>query len=95
MPTIERTSQPEIDLIEIADFIARDNPIAAFRLLEQFDAKFAMLSRQPLIGEPRDDLAEGLRQFTAGGYVIFYLPQDAGVRIVGVLHGARNVDALF
>ena len=74
MPTLERTSRARIDLVEIADFIATDSPSAAARLLDRFEEKFAVLSRQPLIGEPRDDLAEGLRQFTTGNYVILLCP---------------------
>lgn len=95
MPNVERTSQAETDLIQISDFIARDNSVAAFQLLDRFDEKFAMPSRQPLIGEPRDDLAERPRQFTVGEYVIYYVPLENGVRVIRVLHGARNVEALF
>lgn len=95
MPYFERTSQARLDLVEIVDFIARDNPVAAFRLLDRLEEKFAMLARQPLIGEPRDDLGEGVRQFTVGNYVIYYRSLDDGALILRVLHGARDVRSLF
>ena len=43
----------------------------------------------------RDELAEGLRSFAVGRYVIFYRPISEGVEIVRVLHGSRDIDAIF
>lgn len=57
--------------------------------------RFGMLVRQPLIGEACDDLAPNLRYFPVGNYVIYYQPTDDGVVIVRVVHGARDVNALF
>jgi toxin ParE1/3/4 len=36
-----------------------------------------------------------LRSFAVGRYVIFYLTIPAGVQIVRVLHGARDIEAAF
>lgn len=95
MPPILRSPQAESDLVEIAVYIARDNPSAAERLLDIIDEKCSMLSRQPLMGEPREEIALNLRSFPVGNYVIFYRPIDHGIRLVRVLHGARDLGQLF
>jgi len=47
------------------------------------------------MGRLRDELADGLRSFPVGRYVIFYRPIPKGIEIVRVLHGARDLDAIF
>ncbi len=42
-----------------------------------------------------NELAPGLRSFPVGRYLIFYLLDSGCLRIVRVLHGARDIDALF
>jgi plasmid stabilization system protein ParE len=56
---------------------------------------FACWPEFPELGEKRDDLRSNLRSFSVGNYVIFYFPDAHGVRIVRVIHGARNITALF
>ena len=89
------SDQARIDLKEIYRYIALDNLKAAGQLRGLFYDKFRMLSRQPLIGEACEDLLPGLRFFSAGNYVIFYTPSDEDVKIIRVLHGARDIEALF
>lgn len=84
-----------MDLVEIGLYIARDNPRAADRLLDEIERKCNMLARQPLIGEIRDDLQPDLRSFSVGNYVIFYRPMTDGMELIRVLHGARDMDRLF
>ena len=95
MPSIIRSPQAELDLIEIAVYIAQDNPKAASRWLDTIDEKLDMLSRQPLIGEIREEIARNLRSFPVGNYIIFYQPFDDGMKLVRVLHGARDLDQLL
>ena len=47
------------------------------------------------MGRARDELAPDVRSFPFGRYVIFYMPLDDGIDVVRVLHGARDVDAVF
>lgn len=81
MSRIEQSPLGRMDVAEISDYIARDNPTAAYRLVDRIHEKFEMLARQPLMGEPREDLAPDLRQFTLGNYVIYYTPLDDGIRV--------------
>ncbi len=43
----------------------------------------------------RAELAADLRSFPFGRYVIFYAPIEDGIDVVRVLHGARDIDAVF
>lgn len=76
-------------------FIAADNPAQADDFIDLIDEKFQNLSRQPGLGRRREELVAGLRSLPMGRYVIFYLQDQDGLRIVRVLHGARDVDAVF
>lgn len=83
------------DLDHIWDYVAQDNPTAADRLIEAFREKFSLLAGQPFLGELRPDLRPGLRSFSIDRYVIYYQVRDDRVAIVRVLHGSRDVRALF
>lgn len=76
-------------------FVAADNPAQADDFIDLIDEKFQNLSRQPGLGRRREELAAGLRSFPVGRYVIFYLQVQDCLRIVRVLLGARDVDAVF
>jgi toxin ParE1/3/4 len=95
MPVVQRTSQAELDRVEIALRIARDNPAAADRLLETVDEKCRLLARMPEMGRQRFDLAPNLRSLPVGDYVIFYRPVPDGIQVIRVLHGARDIPTLF
>jgi toxin ParE1/3/4 len=75
--------------------IAEDNPAAADRLVRKFAERFEMLGRNPGAGRARDDVQPGLRSFPVDEYVIFYRIISAGVRIMRVLHGRRDLGAIL
>jgi toxin ParE1/3/4 len=57
------------------------------RLTEAFD----MLLTMPLAGRLRQEFRENLRSFAVDNYVIFYIPQSAGIDIIRVMHGRRDI----
>jgi len=89
------TPRANADLGEIWIFIAADNPVQADDFIDLIDAKLQNLSRQPGLGRRREELAAGLRSFPVGRYVIFYLQVQDCLQIVRILHGARDLDAVF
>ena len=95
MPAVLRTSQANLDLVEIALRIAKENPTAADRWLNSIDKKCKMLAQMPDLGRRRSDLAPELRGLPVGSYVIFYRPIPDGIQIIRVLHGARDIPPLF
>jgi toxin ParE1/3/4 len=82
------------DLDEIAEYVRRDKPQAAERLLERFDEKFALLATSPDVGDPRPEFGDGIRSATVGRFVIFYRDETYGVLILRVLAGERDVKRL-
>lgn len=95
MSQIERRPRAEADIAEIWDYIADDSFAQADAFLDRLDRQFRLLAKEPFIGRARDELAAGLRSVPFGRYVIFYRPNDRGIEVVRVLHGARDVDAQF
>ena len=89
------------DLAECAAFIARSNPRAAADFLDSARRTFARLAGLPSLGAAWEPLSPSLRDFRRfrvtvfGDYLIFYRPIERGVEIVRVLHGARDIEALF
>ena len=95
MLAIVLTPRANADLEEIWMFIAADNPAQADDFIDLIDEKFQNLSRQPGLGRRREELVAGLRSFPVGRYVIFYLQVQDCLQIVRILHGARDLDAVF
>ena len=89
------TDQADQDLLEAAYYIGLDSLEAADRWIERIHRALERLAQFPLMGRERSELAPHLRSFPAGSHVIFYRPLDDGVEIIRVLHGARDIDAMF
>lgn len=94
-PRLRRTARAEEDLIEIWAYIARDNPKAADRLLDRLDRKSIALAKTPYLGMARNDIAEGVRHFPVGNYLILYRAHDDGVEVVRYVHGRRHLHDLI
>ncbi len=83
------------DLDEIVDYISRENPAAALRVINSIEQKCRTLAEMPELGRLREELAPGLRSLTAGNYLIFYRPTDGGINVIRVAHGSRDLPQLF
>lgn len=91
----------DIDLVEIAEHIALDDPEAARRVVRAIRDMFILLAGHPLLGteyHPLRRSLQGIRMITVPefpSYLIYYrtLSESAGVRILYVLHGARDAVA--
>jgi toxin ParE1/3/4 len=82
----------EADLLDIAEFIARDNPIAAREWVDAARQRCHLLSQHPLMGETRPGFGvAGCRSISVGLYVIFFRPSASGVEIARILHGSRDL----
>ena len=95
MPVIVKRPRAKSDLAEIWDYIADDTEARADAFVEKIDQKFQTLAARPNIGRLRDELAEGMRSFPVGRYIIFYLPLPDGIEVVRVLHSARDLSSIF
>lgn len=89
----------EVDLVEIASDIAKDNSDAARRVVTVIHEWFGTLAAQPEMGtlyHPARRTLRGVRMIPVlpyRNYLIFYrpLPNKEGVRILYVLHAARDI----
>ena len=89
------TESARADLREIRAYIAKDNPAAARRVLERLRAQARNLAATPGIGRSRRELRPDLFSFPVGRHVLFYRTQPGGIVLVRVIHGARDLPALF
>ena len=91
-PKLTLVIQPEAeaDLIEIGDYIARDNRVAAQQLIERIQQKSALITHYPELGQERGDISDGLLHFPVGQYLILYRARATTLEIVRVIHTARR-----
>lgn len=82
-------------MFEVWATIAINSPHAADRLVARLYAAEDLLGEHPQIGEARPEIAKDLRKWTVEPYVMLYRITDDAVEIVRVVHGARNLTALF
>ncbi len=80
------------DIETLADHIEQDSPKAARRWVDALQLRCAALGAMPGMGVPRPDIAEGVRIFPHGNYLIIYIERGSQVDIVRVIHGMRNAD---
>ena len=69
--TVAVTEQAERDLEEIHNYVARDKPRAAKRLIQTLRRKFQTLASFPELGAACETIEPGMRSYAAGNYVIF------------------------
>jgi len=95
--SVRPRADTEIDAL--ADFIAKDNPGAAFRFLDAVQETFDMIGEQPGIGSRRYahlPMLEGLRMWPVTNFekhLVFHIERPGYIDVLRVLHGSRNLPA--
>jgi toxin ParE1/3/4 len=95
MPTLSIRPLAEADLLDIWDFIAEDSEAKADRFLDLLIHKLQQIAQMPGMGRRREELAPGLRSFPVRNYSLFYQITEDGIDVVRVIHGSRDIEALF
>ncbi len=97
MGRVVRTPLARIDLKQIGDHIARESRSRdiALRFLDRIAGRCRVYASQPELGEACPDLQENVRRFPVGNYVIFYRPLADGIEVLRVLHGSRDIPAIW
>ena len=86
----------EKDLLEIWGHIADQASVArADDQLRLIMEACEVLREWPLSGRSRDALVPGMRSIVSAPYVVFYRAGKTAVEVVRVLHGRRDIDAIF
>ena len=86
-----RWSRPaSLHLAESGDFVARDNPTAAHRLVDTIITRTEALAAHPQLGRP-GRVAE-TRELVAAGtpHIVAYRVRLGTVEVLAVFHGARR-----
>jgi toxin ParE1/3/4 len=83
------------DLEAIGDFIARDNPPAAQRIVLSLVASIDSLRDHPNLGRP--GRLTGTRELVVAGtpYIVPYRVRGDDVEVLAVFHGARRWPGAF
>jgi toxin ParE1/3/4 len=89
------TPKAEQDLEAIADYIAGDNPGRALSFVRELRAQCQRITHNPPGYRLRPELGDGIRSCPHGHYVIFFECDPDAVLIVRILHGARDLPAVF
>lgn len=84
------------DIDQITDYtLATWGERQAEKYLTELDQRFRWIAQNPKAGRLRDEIGEGYRSFPHSAHVIFYLIDSEDVVIIGVPHGAMDIEAYF
>lgn len=98
---IEKSALAKHDLAVQAAYLRQESPPSAIRFLEAAEKTFEELAAMPGLGAVEDfsvPQLQGLRCWKIRGFekvLVFYLPIDRGIRVMRVLHGARDIPAIL
>lgn len=80
-----------LDLEEIHDYIAKDSPTAARRVIEEIFAKIERAVDFPEMGHFNHDLtSRSIRFLHVSDYLIAYVEHQRSLWVISVVHGKRN-----
>lgn len=81
------------DLEEIFNYISKDSPISAKRLIERLLQKVEMLQDFPKLGRMVPEFEkESIRELIEGSYrIIYHLKTEIEIQITRIHHSARNL----
>jgi toxin ParE1/3/4 len=90
------SSDAEEDLFQIWAYLVRQAARAsADRVVRDIELSCRRLESWPHSGRDRGDILPGMRSISSGPYVIFHLVGADSVEVVRVLHGRRDIEAVF
>ena len=88
----------EADLGDIWLYVAKKSSSIemANRLIDTITDRFLTLARLPYMGRSREkDFGPGYRSLPVGEYVIVYRVENEDVLVLRIVHGRRQLEALF
>ena len=101
IPGIHRSPEAINDIVNIAAWIGRSNPIAAERFIHATEEMFDRIADMPHAGREVRFLQRSLRPMRFrpvvgfSAYLVFYDVTPETLTIVRVLHGARDLQGLL
>jgi antitoxin ParD1/3/4/toxin ParE1/3/4 len=90
------THQVQIDLTQIIEHIPSGSPRNALKVFDKLHEAMNRLAELPGIGHRREDITSRRVLFwPVYSYLIVYDPGDRPIKIVHIVHGARNLQAIL
>ncbi len=86
------TERAASDIVGILDFLSEGN---AKKIILEIEKVIEHLETFPYMGRTRDELRIGLRSLVIRQYVIFYVVWQETAIVLRVLHGSRDIEAVF
>jgi toxin ParE1/3/4 len=94
MLTLIKSPKSEADLIDIWLYVAEDQPVNADRLLDRLHDAVMLLAETPNMGVDRPALANGIKSFPIGRYILYYRIKPDVLELVRVLSASRDIDSI-
>ncbi|MBK8908728.1 MAG: type II toxin-antitoxin system RelE/ParE family toxin [Rhodospirillales bacterium] len=95
MPRCRLTAAADRDIEQISDYIALDDPEAARQFVSRLRERCESLAFTPLAGRSYPELGWEVRRVPfEGSYLIFYRPEQSGVTVLNVKHGAMRPETI-
>jgi toxin ParE1/3/4 len=97
MARLLQTDEAEQSIVAIGCYIAEQSQSleTAWRVLDRIEEKCRLYAAQPLLGEARPDLGVDVRCFPVDSFVVIYRPLPDGILLLLVVHGSRDIPAVF
>jgi toxin ParE1/3/4 len=95
MAKLQLSVPAELDMVELWAFIAKDNLVAADRMVDRLNETFDRLARFPELGEVHPHPTREYRRIVVSPYVVIYQHKAEEVTIVRVFHSARKWEELL
>ena len=93
--SIEISIPAKEDLEEIKNYISKDDPRSAEKVLESILKVFGLLKLTPEMGKQRPDIGGNIYSIPTGKYVIFYMFRGSTISVLRVGHGSQDLDNWF
>src|SRR5437762_1136288 len=88
------TDAAKADIRGIVAYIRRDSKQAAKKVRNEVSAAMGKLAESPYIGHRREEAGDdSLRFWCVYSYLIVYRPASKPLRVLRVIHGARDIGA--
>ena len=93
MAELNWTNESELWLKDIYDYIAQDSPVAAKQVIDGIYSRAQILKEYPEIGHKYENPENhNIRILLYGHYRITYIILEGRIDILGVFHGALDID---
>jgi toxin ParE1/3/4 len=95
MKTLLFTSAASNDLDEILNYIEKDRPHTATKVIQSIRSKCQLLVDHPEIGQTYPNFGNEVRGTPQQRWMIFYRVLPDSVQILRILDGSRDIDILL